>query len=114
MSEEQAMQQVRALQEMVRSQPVASGVDASESIEMQALQRKLDSTQVELQKMESRLNEAIQEKTKIEQNLFRSHQDYQDLKKSIEARVATQGEALKIEIDTTHEELTTTKEEVYI
>ena len=34
MSEEQAMQQVRALQEMVRSQPVASGVDASESIEM--------------------------------------------------------------------------------
>ena len=111
-AEEQAMQQVRALQEMVRNQPAASSNDMLDSVEMKVLQRNLDATQAELKQTEGRLNQILQEKTKLEQNLFRSHQDYKDLQQSIEARVKTQGEALKIELDMVRAELETTKQAV--
>lgn len=107
------MQQVRALQEMVRNQPAASTNDMLDSVEMKVLQRNLDATQAELKQTEGRLNQILQEKTKLEQNLFRSHQDYQDLQQSIEARVKTQGEALKIELDVMRAELETTKQAVH-
>ena len=44
------MQQVRALQEMVRSQPSGASGSSADSVEMKVLQRNLEATQAELAK----------------------------------------------------------------
>ena len=109
---EQAMQQVRALQEMVRSQPAGSSSGSSDSVEMKVLQRNLEATQAELEKTEARVTEVLQEKTKLEQNLFRSHQEMQDLQKSLDARVASKSAGLKLELDTAKADLERVQQEV--
>ena len=96
------MQQVRALQEMVRSQPSGASGSSADSVEMKVLQRNLEATQAELAKTEARVNEVLQEKTKLEQNLFRSHQE---LKDSLDARVASKSNSLKLELDTVKTDL---------
>ena len=110
---EQAMQQVRALQEMLRSQPAGTTGGSSNSVEMKVLQRNLEATQAELEKTEARVTEILQEKTKLEQNLFRSHQEMQDLQKSIDARVASKSAGLKLELDTAKDDLTRVQQEVW-
>ena len=102
---EQAMQQVRALQEMVRSQPSGASGSSADSVEMKVLQRNLEATQAELAKTEARVNEVLQEKTKLEQNLFRSHQELKDLQDSLDARVASKSNSLKLELDTVKTDL---------
>lgn len=51
------MQQIHALQEMVRNQPAGGSKNVLDSVEMKVLQRNLDAAQAELQKTESRLSE---------------------------------------------------------
>lgn len=99
------MQQVRALQEMVRSQPSGASGSSADSVEMKVLQRNLEATQAELAKTEARVNEVLQEKTKLEQNLFRSHQELKDLQDSLDARVASKSSSLKLELDTVKTDL---------
>ena len=99
------MQQVRALQEMVRSQPAGNSGGGADSVEMKVLQRNLEATQAELEKTEARVTEVLQEKTKLEQNLFRSHQELKDLQESMDARVASKNVSLKLELDTVKSDL---------
>ena len=106
------MQQARALQEMVRSQPAGSGGDGVDSVEMKVLQRNLEATQAELEKTEARVNEVLQEKTKVEQNLFRSHQELKDLQDSLDARVASKSASLKLELDTAKSDLEMAQQKV--
>ena len=111
---ERAMEQARALQELVRSQSSTAAGPAGDSVEMKVLQRNLEGTQAELTKMEARLGEVLQEKTRLEQNLFRSHQELQDCQKSIDARVESQSASLKLELTTTKSDLTRCQQEVYL
>ena len=99
------MQQVRALQEMVRSQPTDVKVSEEDAAEMKELQSALDVCQDALSKAEARVNEVIQEKTKIEQDLFRSHQEVQDLQRTMDTRVAAQSASLKSDLERTRSEL---------
>lgn len=94
------MQQVRALQEMVRSQPTDVKVSEEDTAEMKQLQEALDVCQSALTKTEARMNEVIQEKTKMEQDLFRSHQEVQNLQRTMDSRVAAQSASLKSDLDT--------------
>ena len=106
------MQQARALQEMVRSQPVGSTSEGGDSVEMKVLQRNLEASQAELAKTEERISEVLQEKTKLEQNLFRSHQELQDVQRTIDARVANQSAALKLELETAKADLSLARQAV--
>lgn len=99
------MQQVRALQEMVRSQPTDVKVSDEDAAEMKELQSALEVCQDALSKAEARVNEVIQEKTKIEQDLFRSHQEVQDLQRTMDTRVAAQSASLKSDLERTRSEL---------
>ena len=99
------MQQVRALQEMVRSQPTDVKVSDEDAAEMKELQSALEVCQDALSKAEARVNEVIQEKTKIEQDLFRSHQEVQDLQRTMDTRVAAQSASLKSGLERTRSEL---------
>ena len=45
------------------------------------------------------MNEVIQEKTKMEQDLFRSHQEVQDLQRTMDSRVTAQSASLKGDLD---------------
>ena len=109
---ERAMEQARALQELVRSQSSSGSGPAGDSVEMKVLQRNLENTQAELTKMEERMGEVLKEKTKLEQNLFRSHQELQDVQNSIDARVESQASSLKLELSTFKSDLTVCKQEV--
>lgn len=93
------MQQVHALQEMVRSQPTDVKVSEEDAAEMKQLQEALDVCQSALSKTEARVNEVIQEKTKMEQDLFRSHQEVQDLQRTMDSRVTAQNASLKGDLD---------------
>lgn len=93
------MQQVHALQEMVRSQPTDVKVSEEDAAEMKQLQEALDVCQSALSKTEARVNEVIQEKTKIEQDLFRSHQEVQNLQRTMDSRVSAQSASLKSDLD---------------
>ena len=99
------MQQVRALQEMVRSQPTDVKVSDEDAAEMKELQSALEVCQDALSKADARVNEVIQEKTKIEQDLFRSHQEVQDLQRTMDTRVAAQSASLKSDLERTRSEL---------
>lgn len=99
------MQQVHALQEMVRSQPTDVKVSDEDAAEMKELQSALEVCQDALSKAEARVNEVIQEKTKIEQDLFRSHQEVQDLQRTMDTRVAVQSASLKSDLERTRSEL---------
>ena len=93
------MQQVHALQEMVRSQPTDVKVSEEDAAERKQLQEALDVCQSALSKTETRVNEVIQEKTKMEQDLFRSHQEVQDLQRTMDSRVTAQSASLKSDLD---------------
>lgn len=109
---ERAMDQARALQELVRTQSSSGSGPAADNVEMKVLQRNLEGTQAELAKMEERLGDVLKEKTKLEQNLFRSHQELQDVQKSIDARVESQASSLKLELSTVKSDLTLCQQEV--
>ena len=106
------MQQIRALQEMVRNQPARGSENVLDSVEMKVLQRNLDAAQAELQKTESRLSEINQSKSKVEQNLLRSRQELDDLQKSMNSHIATQSEGQQIELDALRAELSVLKQSV--
>ena len=106
------MQQIHALQEMVRNQPAGGSKNVLDSVEMKVLQRNLDAAQAELQKTESRLSEINQSKSKVEQNLLRSRQELDDLQKSVESHVATQSQGQQIELDALRAELSVLKQSV--
>lgn len=106
------MEQARALQELVRSQSSSGAGPAGDSVEMKVLQRNLEGTQAELAKMEGRLGELLQEKTKLEQNLFRSHQELEDVQKTIDTRVESQAASLKLELSTVKSDLSVCRQEV--
>lgn len=108
------MQQVRALQEMVRSQPTDVKVSDEDAAEMKELQSALEVCQDALSKAEARVNEVIQEKTKIEQDLFRSHQEVQDLQRTMDTRVAAQSASLKSDLERTRSELEEARAKVAI
>ena len=100
------MQQVRALQEMLRTQ--SSGSAGNAGVEIKVIQRNLEATQAELEKTKSHL----EEKKKVEQNMAKSQQDLQDLQKVIDDRVAAQNNSLKLEFDAASADLKTTKKRV--
>lgn len=93
------------MQEMVRSQPTDVKVSDEDAAEMKELQSALEVCQEALSKAEARVNEVIQEKTKIEQDLFRSHQEVQDLQRTMDTRVAVQSASLKSDLEHTRSEL---------
>lgn len=93
------------MQEMVRSQPTDVKVSDEDAAEMKELQSALEVCQDALSKAEARVNEVIQEKTKIEQDLFRSHQEVQDLQRTMDTRVAVQSASLKSDLEHTRSEL---------
>ena len=109
---ERAMEQARALQELVRSQSSSGSGPAGDSVEMKVLQRNLEGTQAELAAMEERMKEIIQEKTKLEQNLFRSHQELKDVQNSIDSRVESQASSLKLELSTVKSDLSSCRQDV--
>lgn len=93
------------MQEMVRSQPTDVKVSDEDAAEMKELQSALEVCQEALSKAEARVNEVIQEKTKIEQDLFRSHQEVQNLQRTMDTRVAVQSASLKSDLEHTRSEL---------
>ena len=107
---EQAMQQVRALQEMLRTQ--SSGSAGNAGVEIKVIQRNLEATQAELEKTKSHLEELEEDKKKVEQNMAKSQQDLQDLQKVIDDHVAAQNNSLKLEFDAASADLKTTKKRV--
>lgn len=107
---EQAMQQVRALQEMLRTQ--SSGSAGNAGVEIKVIQRNLEATQAELEKTKSHLEELEEDKKKVEQNMAKSQQDLQDLQKVIDDRVAAQNNSLKLEFDAASADLKNTKKRV--
>ena len=109
---ERAMEQARALQELVRSQSSSGSGPAGDSVEMKVLQRNLEGTQAELAAMEERMKEVLQEKTKLEQNLFRSHQELKDVQNSIDSRVESQASSLKLELSTVKSDLSSCRQDV--
>ena len=58
------MQQVRALQEMLRTQ--SSGSAGNAGVEIKVIQRNLEATQAELEKTKSHLEELEEDKKKVE------------------------------------------------
>ena len=108
---EQAMQQVRALQEMVRSQP-AGGAGSVGSVELKVLQRNLEATQAELEKTKAHLEELEDAKKKVDQNMSRSKQELDEIQKTIDSRVAAQNTSLKLEYDTAKSDMNTVTKRV--
>lgn len=104
------MQQVRALQEMLRTQ--SSGTAGNADVEIKVIQRNLEATQAELEKTKSHLEELEEDKKKVEQNMAKSQQELQEVQKVINDRVAAQNNSLKLEFDTASTDLKATKKRV--